>query len=253
MQQPCCHTPTRSDVVELQAAALAALGRLAVLSEPLCRRAVGLAERRLEGPAGTAADASAEAAVEVTAAAVDAFPNAFGSKLLLIGHLMVPAAAGQSGAAGAEQQDGRQAACEQHSEDAQPDPAEEQAAAGSAPRGAADRLACMAAAAYSRLLLSNKLKLQGVLGPAGLALARSADSEDVVRQGPQSRVAVVVGCALRALLAAAPPRERARLALDLFHQTPLAGGRKLGAAGGAVQQHACSLAAARSDMRAAAN
>ena len=80
-----------------------------------------------------------------------------------------------------------------------------------------------AAAAYCRLLLSNKLKLQGVLGPVGAALA-----------GGSPQVAAVVRHALRQMLAAgaAAPRERARLCMDLFHQTPLSCRMQLAEVGG---------------------
>ncbi|KAL4443283.1 hypothetical protein ABPG75_011020 [Micractinium tetrahymenae] len=189
----------------VQAAALRALGRLAVLSEPLCRSAVQLAERCLvpggrdeicEGSTGSSGPGLEvqQAAVALLADSIDAFPNAFASKLPLVGRLMVPAAVPSAAQAGASQ-DGCGAAS---------------AAAASAAQ--AEQLARSAAAAYCRLLLRNKLRLQdaGMLAPVGCALA-----------GGSARVAALARHALRQLLLAAPPKDRARLSLDLFHQTPL--------------------------------
>ena len=214
---------------EVRAAALRALGRLSLLSEAPCGAAVALAERCLlqrpvasgrdtdggsgDGGGGEGGDCSPPpccvqlAAVEVLAGAVDAFPNSYGDRLGLLGSRMlsgptVVAAAATSGSV-----------------------------AGGSP-GQEQAVAFAAAAAYSRLLLSNKLKLQGALGPAGSALAASSEcgtggsnsgSNGSAAGGVAGAVAAVVGRALGQLLGAAAsgPRERARLALDLFHQTPL--------------------------------
>lgn len=203
-----CCTPN------LQAAALRALGRLAVLSEPLCCSAVQLAERCLcsspstrSGTAGIgshscgASDSRAQvqqAAVSLLANAIDAHPNRFGGKLLLIGQLMVPDSTLAGGAATGSLPGAAAAA-------AAPVPC-------SKPAQPTEQLARVAAGAYCRLLLRNKLKLQdhGMLRPVGCALA-----------GGSACVAAIVRHALCQLLQAAPPKDRARLCLDLFHQTPL--------------------------------
>jgi hypothetical protein len=197
----------------LQAAALRALGRLAALSEPLCCRAVQLAEAGLHASSAEVQ----QAAVAVLANAIDAYPTGFGDRLLLVGQLMLPAVAVPGAAA-------HQARHPADSQAAEPDD-KSAGAAGAAERAPEQQsqsqqqqqqqqqqVARAAAAAYCRLLLSNKLKLQGVLGPVGAALA-----------GGSPQVAAVVRHALRQMLAAgaAAPRERARLCMDLFHQTPL--------------------------------
>ena len=74
-----------------------------------------------------------------------------------------------------------------------------------------DRLRLHAALAYARLLLQNKLRLQGLLGPVGAALAHDGGS---CAAKPLLR-------ALRQLLDSAAPRDAARLCMDLFQQTSL--------------------------------
>lgn len=184
----------------LQAAALRALGCLAVLSEPLCRWAVLQAERCLSAPAGNTHDGGCAGlapgmevqleAVALLADSIDAFPSAFSGKLQLLGRLMTPAAMPHSGRGDAPQGEPSAAAC----------------------AAEAEQLALETASAYCRLLLRNKLRLQdaGMLAPVGCALA-----------GGSGRVAAVARHALSQLLLAAPPKGRARLCLDLFHQTPL--------------------------------
>lgn len=242
----------------MQAAALRALGRLAVLSEPLCRRAAAVAEGRLQAGGSGGAEPVREAAVAVLADAIDAFPNAFSCKLVLVGRLMVPgeaAAPGEGAAAGGAMEAGQAKEEQAEAEDAgrveqQPAgptgaaavaaaaasaaAAEPEALRAAADASAGQRLAQVAAAAYCRLLLRNKLKLRGVLGPVGAALAGGAPA-----------VAALVKHALRQMLAAAAPRERARLCLDLFHQTPLPSRQRLAevrlaADGETTGQQACT-------------
>lgn len=140
----------------------------------------------------------------VLANAINAFPNLYSNRLLLIGQAMAPSAEAAGSApfpAAAGPDPSRSPTPGQLAGDADgTDPA------ASAPLC----LAQAAAAAYYGLLLRNKLKLQGMLGPLGSALAASP--------GP---VAAVVSHALRQLLGSAPPKERARLCMALFHQTPL--------------------------------
>lgn len=162
-----------------------------MLSEPLSVRAVAAAQAGLAG--GTAEVQLA--AVAVLEAAISAFPNAFSDRLALIGQRMAPpcdSAQMTAAAAAAE------AGAATHTDAAQQG------------QGQGERVARAAAAAYCRLLLLNKLKLQGQLGPVGCALVAGA-----------APVAALARHALRQLLGAAPPKERARLALALFHQTPL--------------------------------
>lgn len=189
--------------VSMQAAALRALCRLTVLSEPLCRRAVQLAEAGLSA----SSPGVRQAAVEVLADTIDAYPTGFGDRLLLVGQLMLPAVAGPGRDAEQAQQPGAGSQAEVPGNDRAGAPA------GSA-RHRSDQqqqMARAAAAAYCRLLLRNKLKLQGVLSPVGAALA-----------GGSPPVAALVRHALRQMLAAgaAALRERSRLCMDLFHQTP---------------------------------
>lgn len=185
----------------LQAAALRALGSLAVLSEPLDHRAVQLAERCLAVQAGGPDNGSSAGsaacslevqlvAVELLAGSIDAFPNAFSGKLPRLGRLMVPATECPASQAVPPQQGLPAAAGETE----------------------AEQLAFVATAAYCRLLLGNKLRLQGagMLAPVGCALA-----------GGSAHVAAIAQHTVRQLLLAAPPKGRARLCLDLFHQTPL--------------------------------
>ena len=170
-----------------QAAALRALGLLAVLSESLSRTAVEAAEAGLTG-GGAAGGAAAEvqlAAVAVLEAAISAFPNAYSDRLSLIGQRMAPPCGGEQA------------------------PQPPAAAPSPAEQGQGERVARAAAAAYCRLLLRNKLKLQGQLGPVGSALVAGS-----------APVAALARHALRQLLGSAPPKDRARLALALFHQTP---------------------------------
>ncbi|PRW50755.1 NRT1 PTR FAMILY -like [Chlorella sorokiniana] len=217
----------------VQAAALRALGRLALLSEPLSQRAVALAEEALSSGSGRTGMEVQAAAVALLADAIEAFPNQYSSRLLLIGRLMVPgaepaAAGGMEPAGGPAESSGtgsadaaselaatpQQAQQDQESSDG---PAAEPTVATSrqAPAAAVltpeqqEPLAQAAAAAYCRLLLRNKLKLQGMLGPLGSALASASPT-----------VAALVQHALRQMLGAAAPKERARLCMALFHQTP---------------------------------
>lgn len=195
----------------LQAAALRALGRLALLSQPLSARAVALAERALQpsagaGPGSRAATEVQQAAVSVLAEAISAFPNSHSDRLLLIGQLMVPL----PGEPGPARAGGSAGSCEA-AEGAAGEGGDGDGSAAARERQQQEQLARCAAAAYCRLLLHNRLKLQGMLGPVGVALARGAPP-----------VAALVRHALRQLLLAGAPKERARLAMALFHQTPLA-------------------------------
>lgn len=228
----------------LQAAALRALGRLALLSEPLSERAVALAEAALAGgssrsSAGTEVQA---AAVALLADAIEAFPNAYSDRLLLIGRLMAPAVqpaaaaadveateGGPAGSGGADAADDHPASQQQQDQEQQAQQEEkgsEEAAQPAAKQAAPARpaatatapalspeqreqLARVAAASYCRLLLRNKLKLQGMLGPLGSALSAASPP-----------VAALVQHALRQMLGAAAPKEQARLCMALFHQTP---------------------------------
>lgn len=210
--------------VSSQAAALRALGRLALLSEPLSRRAVQIAEACLRGGSGTSrrgASASLEpqlAAVTVLADAAHAFPNAYSDRLALLGRLMAPREESDGGgslpaapgtAAPADSSEASAADVEEveaGTEVAAPAETSSPAAAHPAPP---ERLARAAAAAYCRLLLSDRLRLQSGLGPVGAALVHGSPS-----------VVAVVRHALAQLLAAAAPKERARLCMAAFHQAP---------------------------------
>lgn len=193
----------------LQAAALRALGRLSLLSQRLSARAVHAAEAVARGVANGSGGAEAqEAAVAVLADAISAFPNTYSDRLLLIGGLLVPGSVPRRngtacGATSAESAGGAPAV-----------PVNVQAAAAPPAHGPPlqqqERLAQTAAHAYCQLLLHNTLKLQGMLGPLGCTLVRGAPP-----------VAAVVGHALRLRLGPAPPKDRARLAMALFHQAPL--------------------------------
>ncbi|GAB4818692.1 hypothetical protein N2152v2_005738 [Parachlorella kessleri] len=88
-----------------------------------------------------------------------------------------------------------------------------------------------AAAAFARLLLQNKFKLQGMLAVVGQGLTSGGD-----------KVARILRHSLGQLLRTAGPKERARIALDLFHQTPL------GLREAVVQELACNLLA-EADLR----
>lgn len=220
----------------LQAAALRALGRLALLSESLSQRAVALAEAALGGGTGgggsNAATEVQAAAVALLADAIEAFPNLYSDRLLLIGRLMTPDAQppaaqeqpangpAESGRAGGADSASETAASQQQLEQAGPNgdrhaQQEQQAqqvvtaASASLFPEQREQLARAAAASYCRLLLRNKLKLQGMLGPLGSALAAASPP-----------VAALVQHALRQMLGAAAPKERARLCMALFHQTP---------------------------------
>lgn len=180
------------------------------------------------------------AAVALLADAIESFPNAYSDRLLLIGRLMAPAVQpaapaadvqatddGPAESSGAGAADGQAASQQQQEEQEQQEvtgseegsqPAAKQA---TQPRPAAaattsalspeqrEQLARVAAASYCRLLLRNKLKLQGMLGPLGSALAAASPP-----------VAALVQHALRQMLGAAAPKEQARLCMVLFHQTP---------------------------------
>jgi hypothetical protein len=79
-----------------------------------------------------------------------------------------------------------------------------------APPPAASAVPLFAAASYSRLLLSNRLKVLDLMGPLGAGLG-----------GGDRHVAAVLRNTLRSLLAAAPDeRDRAAIVMALFHQTP---------------------------------
>lgn len=237
----CCqiHSDARLHPLWPQAAALRALGLLALLSEPLSQQAVAAAEAALLGTSGGGSGSSSTevqaAAVALLADAIEAFPNRYSDRLLLIGRLMAPAAAELgsgtavegtpaecsaegSGAGAAE--DGV-AADEQAQLVANGDGPAQPAARPEAPQACPaapatglpeqqEQLARAAAAAYCRLLLRNRLKLQGMLGPLGAALATALPP-----------VAALVQHSLRQMLGAAAPKERARLCMALFHQTPL--------------------------------
>lgn len=164
-------------------------------------RAVQLAEAALKGgrSSGGGGTEVQEAAVAVLAGAINAHPNLHSGHLLLIGQAMLaPAEAGQEQPPAQPADSAAPAAAAAGAE-----PALQHA---EAPR---QQLPLAAAAAYCRLLLHNKLKLQGMLGCLGAALVASP--------GP---VAAIVSRALRQLLGGAAPKERARLAMALFHQAP---------------------------------
>jgi len=226
--------------LNLQAAALCALDRLALLSEPLSQRAVALAEAALCGSSGSscsggsAAPEVQAAAVALLADAIEAFPNRYSDRLLLIGWLMAPAGQAAGGpavlveeqvsgpaessgaggveaarepAAGSEQQ--QDIGAQQAQQAQQPADGIHHAAHQTLSPEQQEQLSRASAAAYCRLLLRNKLKLHGMLGPLGCALAAASPP-----------VVALVQHALRQMLGAAAPKERARLCMALFHQTP---------------------------------
>lgn len=130
----------------LQAAALRSLGRFLLLSE-CCGGHLPAVERCLRAQQGDADGSSAPpevaaAAVAVLADTAHQFPNLHGARLLQIGALALETgpAPGGSGSGG-------------------PDPEQ-----------APEAVRHAAAAAYTRLLLSGRFKLQGALGPAGAAI-----------------------------------------------------------------------------------
>ena len=179
--------------------------------------------------------------------AIDTFPTSFGGRLSLLGSIMAatpwqpeaPAGDGEEEeeAAGRGRGGGPAAAhgggCAS---------ALAAGRAGGAAFGVAGRLQQHAAAAYARLLLQNKLKLQAVLGTVGACLAtgrpahtgRPSAAPSATSPGgggsrgggggstsASTRVAAILLHALRQLLGSASgPKERARLAMDLFQQTP---------------------------------
>eukprot|EP00887_Chlorella_sp_A99_P001044 scaffold14.g1044.t1 len=219
----------RARVEAAAAAAMRALGRLAVLSQPLYTQHMGVVERCLWGgergdkrstgeqarvrnpPCATAAAAEVQAAaVAVLADAIDAFPSAFGSRVALLGELMAVAPAAD------EREDGSAAP-----------PAAEAAVAAAA---AAGQLRRHAAAAYARLLLADKLKVESMLGAVGAVLAAGSvgaggrsgrgDGKSGAGGGADPVAALMLHTARRLLDAARSPKDRARLAIGLFQRTP---------------------------------
>lgn len=164
----------------IQAAALRALQPAAVLSSSLCQRCIPLVEAALAGRQGHTDFTLA--AIDFLAAAISTFPTMFGSRVNIIVSVMAEAGDG-NGATPA----GASPPPEQHSR----------------------RTAAHAAASFSKLLLSNKLKVPDLMGSTGVALA-----------SPVPEVSTIALDALRRLFASCQAADRAALLMGVVHQTP---------------------------------